>query len=52
LDHSCKTGWNKHDSSYYSKQSSKFYHGLKVLKKRGIYWICILKQWFSCSITI
>jgi hypothetical protein len=27
LDHSCETGWNKHDSSYYSKQSSK-----KVLK--------------------
>ena len=26
LGHSCETGWNKHDSSYYSKQNSKFYH--------------------------
>jgi len=25
LGHSCETGWNKHDSSYYSKQNSKFY---------------------------
>jgi hypothetical protein len=23
--HSCDTGWNKHHSSYYSKQNSKFY---------------------------
>jgi hypothetical protein len=27
LDHSCETGWNKHDSSYYSKQNSKFITG-------------------------
>ena len=24
-----KLGWNKHDSSYYSKQNSKFYHSVK-----------------------
>jgi len=29
LDHSCETGWNKHDSSYYSKQNSKFYYRVK-----------------------
>ena len=23
LGHSCETGWNNHDSSYYSKQNSK-----------------------------
>jgi len=26
LGHSFETGWNKHDSSCYSKQNSKFYH--------------------------
>ena len=26
LGHSCETERTKHDSSYYSKQSSKFYH--------------------------
>ena len=25
LDHSRETGWNKHDSSYYFKQNSKFF---------------------------
>jgi hypothetical protein len=29
LDHSCETWWNNHDSSYYSKQNSKFYHRVK-----------------------
>ena len=29
LDHSCETVWNKHDSSYYSKQNSKFYYRVK-----------------------
>ena len=29
LDHSCETGWNKHNSSYYSKQNSKFYCRVK-----------------------
>jgi hypothetical protein len=29
LGHTCETGWNKHDSSYYSKQNSKFYHRVK-----------------------
>jgi hypothetical protein len=29
LGHSCETGWNKHDSSYYSKQNSKVYHRVK-----------------------
>jgi hypothetical protein len=29
LGHSCETGWNKHNSSYYSKQNSKFYHRVK-----------------------
>jgi len=29
LDHSCETEWNKHDSSYYSKQNSMFYHRVK-----------------------
>ena len=24
----CETRWNKHDFSYYSKQNSKFYHGV------------------------
>jgi len=24
LGYSCETGWNKHDSSYYSKQNSSF----------------------------
>jgi len=26
LYHSCETGWNQHDSSYYSKQNSRFYY--------------------------
>jgi len=26
---SCKTGWNKDDSSYYSEQSSKVYERVK-----------------------
>ena len=29
LDHSCETVSNKHDSSYYSKQNSKFYYRVK-----------------------
>jgi uncharacterized protein Usg len=29
LGHSCETGCNKYDSSYYSKQNSKFYHRVK-----------------------
>jgi hypothetical protein len=29
LGHSCETGWNKHDSSYYSKQNSEFYNRVK-----------------------
>jgi len=31
LGHSCETGWNKHDSSYYSKQNSKFLSQGKIL---------------------
>ena len=31
LDHSCETGWNKHDSSYYSKQNSKVLLQGKIL---------------------
>ena len=31
LDHSCATGWNKHDSSYYSIQNSKLYYRVKLL---------------------
>ena len=31
LGHSCETGWNKHDSCYYSKQNSKFYYRVKCL---------------------
>jgi hypothetical protein len=34
LDHSCETLWNKHDSSYYSKQ--KFYY--RVKKIFLVYW--------------
>jgi len=30
VGHSCETGWNKHDSSYYSKQNLKFYHRVKL----------------------
>ena len=30
LGHSCETGWNKHDSSYYSKQNSVLSQG-KIL---------------------
>ena len=30
IDNSCETGWNKHESSYYSKQNLKFYHRVKV----------------------
>ena len=26
LGYSCETGWNEHDSSYYSKQNSKLYY--------------------------
>jgi hypothetical protein len=29
LDHSCETWWNRYDSSYYSKQNSKFYYSVK-----------------------
>ena len=29
LGHSCETWWSKHDSPYYSKQNSKFYHRVK-----------------------
>jgi len=36
LCYSCETGWNKHDSTYYSKQNSKFYHRVK-------FWLCHLE---------
>jgi hypothetical protein len=31
LGHSCEIGWNKHDSSYYSKQNSKVLSQYKIL---------------------
>jgi hypothetical protein len=34
LDHSCKTGWNKHDSSYYSKKNVDDIESAK----KCIYW--------------
>jgi len=31
LGHSCETGWNKHDSFYYSNQNSKVLSQGKIL---------------------
>jgi hypothetical protein len=31
LGHSCETGWNKHDSIYYSNQNSKVLSQGKIL---------------------
>jgi hypothetical protein len=53
LGHSFETGWNKHDSFYYSKQNSKFYHRVKCYDvfikyfNRG-------NNWFvpKCSVTL
>jgi hypothetical protein len=51
--HFCETGWNKHDSSYYSKQNSKFYYRVKFsfIYDKMIYLVSAYKIIYSYGTT-